>query len=387
MTAAFVAVSAGMLVHYSAGPYLVFLSAHYAFVLWKRPHKWREVATITVACGLLLATWFGWSIATYGARKTFQSNTSVTAAQKYQGSTAVRIARNIGDSIVPFVVRGKLHTRQLNQAGLLRDYSFSFFQMNLIFSMGLVGGPLVLWLLYRVARKRPPEWKFWRVLIPACVLIGIAVVGERDTFGSAHLTLIPLEALGLALVAAAFPWRRAVAVAVMAGCIVDFSLGVWLQARVESLENTPRREVFTTSLSAVDGSIQPGPPTAEGLSIAAWENWVMKHKLELSSEFLDKLGAVQMNEADQKTVEMMRKGLQRNLQDDADMWGGWWARHQNRLEFLGDAAADFDDALPPLIAILTLGLLGMLLRDLLRPRAVLAPVKPKPKPVRAGSRR
>jgi hypothetical protein len=31
-----------------------------------------------------------------------------------------------------------------------------------------------------------------------------------------------------------------VAIAVVAGCLADFSLGVFLQARVEALENTPR---------------------------------------------------------------------------------------------------------------------------------------------------
>jgi hypothetical protein len=74
-----------------------------------------------------------------------------------------------------------------------------------------------------------------------CVVVGLGVVGERTQFGAAHLTLIPLEMLGLTLIAAAFSWGRVVAIAVVAGCLADFSLGVFLQARVDALENTPRR--------------------------------------------------------------------------------------------------------------------------------------------------
>jgi hypothetical protein len=39
MTAAFVFLAAAMLVHYSAGPYLVFLGGHYLLVLWRPPRK------------------------------------------------------------------------------------------------------------------------------------------------------------------------------------------------------------------------------------------------------------------------------------------------------------------------------------------------------------
>ena len=89
MTAAFVALAAGLLVHYSAGPYVVFFAVHYLLVVFRtRPAKWKELAAISVASGLLLFTWFGWSIATYGVKPTFASNTSITASQQYEGSNA-----------------------------------------------------------------------------------------------------------------------------------------------------------------------------------------------------------------------------------------------------------------------------------------------------------
>jgi len=47
----------GMLVHYSAGPYVVFLAVHYMLVvLPKRSAKWKELALIAVSCGALLGT-------------------------------------------------------------------------------------------------------------------------------------------------------------------------------------------------------------------------------------------------------------------------------------------------------------------------------------------
>ena len=273
------------------------LGSHYLLrVFWKRPRKWRELAAIVVPCGLLLATWFAWSVSVYGPKVTFQSNTSVTAARGYRGNNLSRIGANLVDSIVPYVLRnGLVYTGQPNPAGVLRDNAFGFYQVNLIFGMGLVGGPFVLWLLWGFVRRRAPrlhEWRFWRVLIPCSILVGVAVVGERDLMGSAHLTLMPMEVLGLSLIAAAFPWRRLAAIAIVAGCIVDFSLGVFLQASLEALENTPRRTVFTSGLNLGYGAFQPGSPTPDGLSDPAWGNWFLKHRFALCRRYLGILASI-----------------------------------------------------------------------------------------------
>ena len=78
--------------------------------------------------------------------------------------------------------------------------------------MGLVGWPLVLSFLYSAWERRKgckAEGKFWLAFVPCCVLVGILVVGERDSLGDAHLTLLSLEAMGLALLAGTLPVRRA----------------------------------------------------------------------------------------------------------------------------------------------------------------------------------
>ena len=65
------------------------------------------------------------------------------------------------------------------------------------------------------------------------------MVGERDVNGLAHLTLLPMEMIGLTWLAANFCLRRWVAWLILAGALVDFPLGVMLHARMENLENRP----------------------------------------------------------------------------------------------------------------------------------------------------
>ncbi len=67
MTGAFLSLSAGLLAHYSAGPYCIFFALHYLLVVFRaRPNRWKELAMIAATSGVLLLTWFGWSLATYG---------------------------------------------------------------------------------------------------------------------------------------------------------------------------------------------------------------------------------------------------------------------------------------------------------------------------------
>ena len=103
----------------------------------------------------------------------------------------------------------------------------------------------MVWLLCRFYRrgdvKARPEWRFWRIMIPFCVVAGVAVVGERDLFGSAHLTMLPLEVLGLSLIAASFPWRRKVAVWLLAGCAIDFGLGVFRKRTLRRWRTLPHK--------------------------------------------------------------------------------------------------------------------------------------------------
>jgi hypothetical protein len=331
MTAAFVAMSAGFLAHYSAGPYAVFIGLHYMTCVWRRrAGKWRELSAIALICGLLLATWFGWSISTYGLHSTFGSNSTVLSSQSYQGSTAGRIASNIYHSVVPAIVRQPSLVHffdQVNSAGFIRDNAFIFQESNVIFSMGLTGGPLVLWLLYRYWRRgglHSQERRFWAALIPFCIVLGIAVVGEADRFGVAHATLLSLEVLGLTMLAGAFPLRKVAAVILLAGCAVDFSMGILLHARIEGMET---------------GIAVSGP---ESLNLVALASWQQKHEFDLSQE-MDLRALAAINEA---------------------VWQGWYRQHGGSMVFLGDHLAglsfDGNNTLQVVLFILLGCLLGAL---------------------------
>jgi hypothetical protein len=373
-TAAFLALAGGLLAHYSAGPYIAFLTLHYLIrVFPKRTHRLRELAVIGCACGLLLLTWFGWSVAVYGAHDTFASNTSVTSSQKYEGSNAMKIAGNLYDTVVPIALRnpGALSMfDQPNAEGKLRDIFFAFYQINLIFGMGLIGGPLALWLFYRTMRGAADRG-FWLWLTAFVVVAGVAVVGERDQLGVAHLTLIPMEALGLTLIAAWFPWRRWMAGLVIAGCVIDFSLGVFLQARVESFENSSRATVFE-GFTLTDNYLRLGAMGPDTLLGAAWNNWHLKNKEALDREWLALDRKLPQNNPGVRSYANI---FEQDLKSNAEDWQGWYGRNGGAMTFLGDhlATPSIDGWSAPAVTLLLMfaGLLGVFWRQSMR----LAPVE------------
>jgi hypothetical protein len=387
--AAFVALAAGLLVHYSAGPYVAILTLHYLTRFWpRRRNNWRELAWITAICGVLVGTWLVWSIAVYGAHITFASNSTITSSQQYAGSTVEKIADNIYYTIVPVAVRRPSLLDVFSQertAGAVRDWFFLFYQVNAIFAMGLVGGPVVLWLTYRALRrrwqqaaarpkaraKRParkvrqilaaatPEQRFWRVLVAAGVLLGVAVVGEHDPLGVGHLTLLSLQVVGLSMLAAVIPWRRGtLTMVILAGCAVDFSFGVLLHAHVEGLENDGRASVFP-GMEFTGTAIQSARPGADALSASAWNNWFEKHRLSVYDRWLRGLDRQYGSlPAFQAMLPDYRKTVQKAAADDAKEWQGWFGHHGGEVEFLGDHVAGWSAALQGLLVALFLGLAG-----------------------------
>jgi hypothetical protein len=410
--AAFVSLAAGLLVHYSAGPYVVFLAAHYLWrVFPKRRNRWKELAGIAVVSGLLLATWFGWSVAVFGVKGTLLTNSSVRSSEDYQGSTLTKISLNLYDTVVPALLRNPDVLRALDQpslAGFVRDRAFVFYQLNLLFNMGLVGGPLVLWLLYWTMRHRraepppaaaaPPtthsnrgarrvaersqvrttakarnvshpklgrEQRFWLAAIPCLIVLGIAVVGERDMVGVPHLTLLPMVALGMTLLAAVVPWhKRTFAMLLIAGCAVDFSLGVLLQVRVEGEENTPHQVVFTEP-AFMAGRLGRAPDL---LSSITWENWYTKHYEHLTSEWLQRLPREYGTDpAFQKQWPPFWSELSKQRDAVVREWYGWWERNGGEVVYLGDDVAGSEgtgtNIATALVLLVWAGLMAALLRQ------------------------
>jgi len=364
---AFLLAAMALLVHYSAGPYVVFLTAHYLLgAFWRGSWKRRssEAATIALLSLALLATWFAWSISVYGLRTTLASNTSVTGGRQYQGHFLRKIAQNLLYSMVPAAVRFDAAAEGLAPQGALpalRDQLFVFYQPNLIFGMGITGGPLVVWLLYRAFRgvRRSPERGFWLAMIPVSIVLGIGSIGEIDPRGLAHITLFSLQILGLAWLAAAFPWRKAVLLLIFAGCLVDFSAGILLQVYVESLENTPGTTSYA-GLNAVGGKPTGGPMTAYSFGGVAWDNWYLKHQYALNREGLDRLAGQETGSA-----PLAKARMQEALCENDAYWHGWYSRNGGSVTLLGDHLAGASGG----PAILKLCLLALLLGFLMRATA------------------
>ncbi len=333
---AFVSLTAGFLAHYSVGPYLAVIVGHFMVRVISR-RDWRQAFVIAAACGLLLATWFGWSAAVFGWKGTLTSNSTIDFSQKYQGSNAGKMALNLVDAIVPVWMRGGMpHFNPSAGSPYTRDNAFVFYQQNLIFAMGVVGGPLVLWLWVRaiLRKKSSVEIWFWRIVAPTLIVLGMAVVGERAVEGAPHLTLLSVELLGLSLLAANFvSLPRAARFLLVAGCAVDFYFGVFLQAHVESMENTTGHVLFG------DFDYVP-PPEADIPSRDVWVSWTLKHDCEVARRQLVQFPQLYGNKPSfQRMWPAIKANWERPLDRDEKRWGGWARRHGDVLSHLGDWVA------------------------------------------------
>jgi hypothetical protein len=252
--------AAAILTHYSAGPYAVVLAVAWLVRSWARrlePVWWRATAAASALGTLLLATWFGWAFAVYGAGATLLANTSVQAADSTAGGQLLRVALNLRDTLVPHFLRphDAALIAQPSPWGCWRDWFFQSYQVNLIFALGSVAWLVLGAALWRAwSGTRNAVRLSWAAAVTATVVIGVAVHGARDTWGLAHICLQPVVLLGLAGLAGhakslSRPWR----LALVAGATVDFALGLVLHFGVQNLACdrwfTPGRtfdEIFAT---------------------------------------------------------------------------------------------------------------------------------------------
>lgn len=234
--------AAAILTHYSAGPFALVLAAVWLVHTWARraaPAWWRATAGAAALGAALLATWFGWALAVYGAGGTLLANTSVQEAAPTAGGQLARIALNLRDTLVPHFLR-PLDTGLIAQTspwGAWRDWFFQTYQVNLIFAFGSTA-----WLGLALALHRgwagavPSRRGGWAAATVALIVLGVAVHGARDTWGLAHICLQPVVLLGLACLAAhaaslARPWR----LLLLVGATVDLALGLFLHFGVQAL--------------------------------------------------------------------------------------------------------------------------------------------------------
>lgn len=271
--------AAGLLAHYSVGPYAVVLVFLWLAFGWSRRGDrtwWRATALAAGAGALILTTWFGWSSATYGLRGTFLSNTSVTAEDVRQGSQIVKIGLNLFDTLVPHFLRSldRSLIAQTSPWGWWRDCFFQCYQLNLPLAFGSVAWLALLREGWRAGREPTPERtrRFWIGGIAGVILLGVGTHGGRDHWGLAHICLQPLVLLGLAFLAARWKtlsqaWR----LLLIAGATIDFMFGIALHFAVQNF--------------ALDRWLQPG---ASGLQvIASYNPLVANNAYTLATKHLD----------------------------------------------------------------------------------------------------
>ncbi len=234
--------AAGLLAHYSIGPYVVLLAAGWIIRTWTRrtePEWWRATLAAGFVGGSVLATWFAWSLFRYGTGGTLLANTTVLAADSSATGQLTRIALNLYDTIVPHVLRSfdQSLIAQKGAWGALRDTWFQLYQINLLFAFGSVAWIALIVALVRAGREASTAARRgWTAFATGAVVLGVAVHGARDTWGLAHICLQPLVLLGLAVLVAAWArlsrsWRALL----IAGASVDFLLGIALHFAVQHL--------------------------------------------------------------------------------------------------------------------------------------------------------
>jgi hypothetical protein len=246
MLMAFTSLAAGIIAHYSAIPYALFLAGHYlGFVFPSRKDKWIEISGLTLVAALILGPWFGFTAATYGTRTFTSVLPTITvdpSATRSPAQTVVKVIVNIRNTLMPHLLRGveiQGFGRDLFW-GPVRDAAFKLYQFNLPFALGCLGWLVLAYGLYRATRKnsqRPvPDKTFWMGLLPFCFVFGIALQGTEYNLGLAHITLQPLVVLGLAFLAAGFgDWPRSVRWIALAGLLVDWAFGIVLHFWFQSL--------------------------------------------------------------------------------------------------------------------------------------------------------
>jgi hypothetical protein len=231
----------GLLTHYSAAPYALLLALAWVALGWPRRGEvawWRTTANAFISGTLVIATWFGWALATYGWSGTFLTNSSLTDQAPTFGEQLRVITYNIRDTLVPHFFRNVDFSllAQRSSSGWWRDWFFGLYQTNFFLNFGSVAWAAILAALAQEwCRAAARSRTFWTVFIAATSVLGIAVHGGRDVWGLAHICLQPLVLLGLAFLAARWSslgrlWR----LALVAGASLDFSTGIVLQFGVQS---------------------------------------------------------------------------------------------------------------------------------------------------------
>jgi hypothetical protein len=79
----------GMVAHYSAAPYAIFLAIHYLVAVFpSRRGRWKELASVAGVASAPLLAWFGWRLAAYGVHGALAAAAKATKAAPAESHSA-----------------------------------------------------------------------------------------------------------------------------------------------------------------------------------------------------------------------------------------------------------------------------------------------------------
>lgn len=266
--------SAAMLTHYSAGPWILGLGAGLLFCHRQliSDKSWRQhLLAAAVAAGVLFLPWLAWSLAVYGPFTTFAGNTTLALAPDASlGRRLSTAALNLWSTLSPLPADQDVPLLQQSSPwGQLRDRWFLLYQLKLPYAAGLAGGALLIWHCQRL--RRSPVTDFWLITAPLVVVLGTVAHSAPDHFGLVHIVLQPLVLLGLVWFvrhASMLPrWLRFCWGGALA---LDFALGILMHFAVQALWLDRWRNPDASSITHL--STYPWPARA---------NWISKQNCEL----------------------------------------------------------------------------------------------------------
>jgi len=241
----FLCLTAGMITHYSAGPWILAWLAAYG-IWWLRQCRQspspRELAMIALPCALLAFTWFGWAGHTFGWQETGTSNSVATEWQRQTpGDRLLVPLGNVFNTLVPHPFRSmdKGLIAQVSVGGRVRDYFFNIYQTNLPLAAGFSGllVCLLAWRRLPAGSSGVPdtEKRLWRWFMPFIVMTGILVHTPPDDWGVAHICLQPLVIMGLAWISGRLPGLPTAArVGFILLLLWDVGAGIVMQFLIEA---------------------------------------------------------------------------------------------------------------------------------------------------------
>lgn len=190
--------TAGTLVHYSAAIVAAYVAI---YDLCTHRNQWRRIGACWLACTVLMMTWVGWALVTYGSQFVGSTSTAMEAEKHSRTELVQNFVWNAYLSIIPrgFYPNTILHIAHsyIYPAVKVRDIFFLAYEPGLLWAWGVGGIVAMIWALWHT---RLTGRGFWIGFV-VCTYIGGLLAHTPlgfDLGGIAHVVMQPIVWVGLA---------------------------------------------------------------------------------------------------------------------------------------------------------------------------------------------